>query len=866
MLRHTVALFLFVLASLVLLPGVAGAQNGGNLAVQGMPENPNARLNEMARALDQANQELRSGLITAQRMDHWQARLNEIERTAARVADRGEARVQSVRSLLEALGPRPETGSEPAPVANERGKMNRELERFLALQKQAELILARVDALRRDLLGAQRTRFKERLLTRGPTIFALGTWTTAIKDLSEGVGRAVSVFARAPSQAHMATSWRDALPLNIAVLSIALVVAWPLRSLLFRRCGRDPTIRQPRYMQRLTAAVIEGALRALVPAIAVGAIYIVLRSQGLLVGLVETLAVSVAVAITFFSLVYGLTKAVLAPEAPAWRVIHFTNDCAVGLGRMIVGLAGFFAVDWVLFRLGEALELSRELAIVHNTVVGVVITIVVLRMMSPRYWRRDAGTAAAGTEAAVQAEDTAPPPDDFDEEDDGATAGDIGRPLAVLLTIAIGLTAVAIPVAAALGYAVLSRFLTVRLVLTGVLVASLVLLRGMVHEIVTFALHEDTATGRRVAHVLGLSATGLNRLRFWLLIPTDLILLVGGALLALALWGVSWELIRAWTATLLFGVQLGGITISLVDIAIAGGVFFAALALSRFIQRVMNRQVFKPIRMDVGVRHSLNAAISYTGIVVAILLAIAALGLDLSSLAIIAGALSVGIGFGLQTIVNNFVSGLILLIERPVKVGDWVVVGAHEGFVKKINVRATELETFDRSYVIVPNAEFVSSAVTNWTHRNRQCRLIIRVRVPYGCDTQRVHDLLMGAARAHRDILRWPAPHVLFTDFGESGLVFELRCYARDVDHFLTAPSELRFTIDSKLREAGIHVPHPARDIHIRTVPWPEGTRDAEDPRARDEAGVVPSRGATAAVSPSATHVPEGRDIPDGIE
>jgi small-conductance mechanosensitive channel len=619
--------------------------------------------------------------------------------------------------------------------------------------------------------------------------------------------------------------------------------------------------------------VIEGMLRALVPAAAVGAIYVVLKSQGLLVGIVDTLATSIALAVTFFSLVYGLTKAVLAPNAPAWRVIHFTDHCATQLARMIIGLAAFFAIDSIFFQLGVAMELSMELAVVHNTVVGVVVAALVLRMLSPDFWRRDVAAAPAEM-AAPSAEESAPPPDE-EEEEDAATSGDIGQTAGFLLTAAIGIIAVAIPISAALGYFVLARFLTVRLIVSGALVAGLVLTRGLVHEVASFALRPDTAPGRRVSDILGLSPQALDRLRFWLLIATDLLLLIGGVLLGLALWGVSWTVIGGWLSTLVFGVQLGGITISLLDLAMAAAVFFIALALSRFIQRVLNRQVFKPIKMDVGVRHSLNAAIGYTGIVLAILLAIAALGLDLSNLAIIAGALSVGIGFGLQTIVNNFVSGLILLIERPVKVGDWVVVGAYEGFVKKINVRATELETFDRSYVIVPNSEFVSSAVTNWTHRNRQCRLIIKVRVPYGCDTQQVHDLLMSSAREHRDILRWPAAHVLFTDFGEAGLVFELRCYARDVDYFLSAPSELRFAIDRKLRAAGIHVPHPARDIYIRTVPWPEGARHAEGPgetpdpgRAMAGAGNGPARTppSPSPPGPAGQKVPETGETPEGGE
>ena len=832
-----------------------------------MPKGPTAELDEMSRSLDEAKRELRGGLLTDNRLGHWRERLGEIKRDAQRIADAASARVDSIRALLEALGPPPEDGSEPAPVANERGKLNRELEQFVSLQKQAELMLARVAELRRDLVSTQRERFTERLLTRGPTIFSLETLGVALTDMLEGSRRAVTTLAATPSKADANVSWAVAMAVNAVALGVVVGLALPVRQLLMRRYGRNPDIAEPRYITRLVAAAIEGLVRAIVPAVGAGAVYAVLRYQGLLFGLMGTVVEATALAVAFFSLVYGLTKAVLAPEAPAWRVIHFTDDCAHKLGRMIVCLACFFAIDYVLFRVGQAMALSVDLAVVHNTLVGVVVAGVVLRMMSPDFWRRADTQPAVGEGADVHAEATAPPPDEALDDDDGAASGDIGKGLGVILAVAIGATALAIPIASAFGYFVLGRFLTERLILSGVLVMGLVLLRGLIHEIVAYAMRPEAAVGKRLSTTFGFTGTGLANIRLWFLILLDLLLLAGGALVALALWGVSWAVIGTWLSTIVFGATIGGITISLIDLATAAAVFFAALALSRFIQRVLNRQVFRPINLDIGVRQSLNAAISYTGIVIAILLAIAAMGLDLSNLAIIAGALSVGIGFGLQTIVNNFVSGLILLIERPVKAGDWVVVGQHEGFVKKINVRATEIETFDRSHVIVPNAEFVSTAVTNWTHRNRQCRLIIAVRVPYGCDTEQVHDLLMACARQHRDILRWPAPHVLFRDFGESGLVFELRCYARDVDYFLSAPSELRFDIDARLRNAGIQIPYPMRDIYVRTVPWPEGEVTSAPAPAPDapHAHARPARPAQPA-GQAAAKVPESGDAPDGIE
>ena len=258
--------------------------------------------------------------------------------------------------------------------------------------------------------------------------------------------------------------------------------------------------------------------------------------------------------------------------------------------------------------------------------------------------------------------------------------------------------------------------------------------------------------------------------------------------------------------------------ISLADILLAILIFVAVWALTRLFQRLLDEKLLPQTRLDPGVRHSLSALVGYIGFVVAAVFAISTLGLNLSNLALIAGALSVGIGFGLQNIVNNFVSGLILLIERPVKVGDWVVVGQHEGFVTRISVRATEIETFRRASVIVPNSELLSGAVTNWTHRDKYGRVDVKVGIAYGSDTDKARELLLACAREHEQILSWPAPHVLFLEFGDSALQFELRGFIAGVEQRFHVASDLHFAIDTAFRKAGIEMPFPQRDVHLRNL------------------------------------------------
>jgi len=205
--------------------------------------------------------------------------------------------------------------------------------------------------------------------------------------------------------------------------------------------------------------------------------------------------------------------------------------------------------------------------------------------------------------------------------------------------------------------------------------------------------------------------------------------------------------------------------------------------------------------------------------VLAVLLAITTAGLDLSKVAIVAGALSVGIGFGLQSIVSNFVSGLILLAERPIKSGDWIITSGGEGTVRKTSVRSTEIETFDGATVVIPNSNLITDAVTNWTHHSHRGRIKIAIGVGYDSDPEQVQNILLECAKAHQRVLKRPGPNVFFMDFGADALVFELRAYLADINNSISTKSDLRFAILKALRQAKIEIPYPQRDLHIKSAP-----------------------------------------------
>ncbi len=286
-------------------------------------------------------------------------------------------------------------------------------------------------------------------------------------------------------------------------------------------------------------------------------------------------------------------------------------------------------------------------------------------------------------------------------------------------------------------------------------------------------------------------------------------------LTALFFWGMTAEDFTAWATKYSNGIPIGDMTLDFGSIGSAIMLFFMLYVVMKVIQWFLSSRVFPYTSFDIGVKDAIIAITGYIGIVIAFLASMSALGIDMSKLAIIAGALSVGIGFGLQAIFSNFVSGLILLFERPVKVGDWVVVGEHQGLVKKIRVRSTEIETFWNSSIIVPNSQLISETVTNWTLHDRMGRVDIQVGVAYGSDTQKVKDLLLQVAADNPNVRKIPAPSVLFSNFGDSSLDFELRCFIRNIRDIYRVSSELRFAIDDLFREHNIEIPFPQRDVHI---------------------------------------------------
>jgi small-conductance mechanosensitive channel len=308
-----------------------------------------------------------------------------------------------------------------------------------------------------------------------------------------------------------------------------------------------------------------------------------------------------------------------------------------------------------------------------------------------------------------------------------------------------------------------------------------------------------------------------------LVLPVGLFLkavvIVASVPLILLQWGYTWPDVYDWYTQLFFGFRVGSTQVSIAVLLASVIVFGLAYAAARLFQGWLDERVLKPAGISGGLRDSIRVGVGYVGVVIAALAAFSYAGFNLSNLAILAGAFSVGIGFGLQSVVNNFVSGLILLAERPIKVGDLVVVGGEEGYVRKISVRSTEVETSERARVLIPNSYFITEKVKNWTLRDNTRRIVIPISVGYGCDPRKVMAILLKVAQDNPNVMTTPAPSVDF-DFGADTLNFKLYAFVYDLNKGGSTSTDLRIAILDAFNETGIAMPFRQTDAMPQNMDW----------------------------------------------
>ncbi len=698
-----------------------------------------------------------------------------------------KTRIGTLQQQIAALGPPPAEGATEAPeIATRRQQLNDQLAKLQAPGLAADEAYSRADGIVREIDDTLRARQADALMHLAPMPVNPANWPAAVTFLtatgSSIVGEVVSSWAIDTRRADLGNNG----PLILGYVVFAVV-------LLAR--GR-------RWFDRgihwIVVRLPEGGAQALALVASLGQVVLPVLGVALITEAVNT---------TGFAGIVGQTVlGVLVPMA----VMIFA---ARWLGHQI------FPRDGEGEMLPDLPPETRAEARLHAQLLGVLIAVDILRRALFR------GTGA--DDEAANAVITFPIlalaalslyrigrtlRGDRRTEEPAEEQGYSARLVRVLGRVVMLLAAVA-PLFAAVGYIAAATGVILPLALSLGLIGVLVLIQQLVNDIYRWLTPAREGDDGLLPVLFGF-ALSLGSLPVFALV-----------------WGArAADLAELW-GKFAQGFSIGATRISPTNFLTFAILFGAGYALTRLIQGALKTTVLPKTRIDVGGQNAIAVGVGYLGIVVSALVAITGAGIDLSGLAIVAGALSVGIGFGLQNIVSNFVSGVILLIERPVSEGDWIETGGVQGTVRSISVRSTRIETFDRADVIVPNSNLITGTVTNMTKFSRVGRLIVQVGVAYGSDTRKVDKVLREIAEAHPLVVMNPKPNVIFTGFAPDSLNFEIRVILRDVNFSLDVRSEVNHQIAERFAAEGIKIPFAQRDIWLRN---PETLRPA--PGAGDTA------------------------------
>lgn len=763
------------------------------LAQSTPPASPATRLDQDRSALDGIEAALKQSHLTTGDLIEIGRQATPVRNDLQALIDELEPQVAQVDSRLKQLGkpPAPNAAPEPPALAAERAALTKQSTELGAELKQARLAAVRADQLIQQATKLRFAAYARALLARSWSVLDPAFWVQAAAAVRSHTGRIVDLLS------FWQSAVRDSgVPRIIGAILTLLVIGIGgllVQRALRRRIGGEPAGESFAKVRLSFWAFLSAAVT--MPILVVAAIE-VLDIFAMLPATLMGLAIAAGVAVAIASFGRGVAIGVLAADESNRRLVPYDDRTARSLHAHLVAAARIAGIALFVGALNKQTLAPQPLVVLT----GLVFVLAVLGVMLHLLFELRASASV------------------FDADH---TPSHLWiRGIAWLLTVVIAVALIA-------GYVRFAEFLCARLIV-GIIIFGLLYLLLKTSDLVFSELFAaDTVRGRAIVANLGLHPRRLALIGELLNGAVRLTLV----LLALALIFGPWEGatidLLATVQNLPFGITVGETTISFTGILAALAVLAIGVIVTRALQRWMEVRLLPRTNLETGQQQSVAVIFGYVGIIAAISLSLAALGIDLQKIALVAGALSVGIGFGLQSIVSNFVSGLILLTERPIKVGDWIVAKGEEGFVRRIHVRATEVETFERASVIIPNSDLISGVVKNWTHGNLMGRITIKVGVSYGSDADKVQNILLAIADEHPAILKIPPPYVLFMNFGDSALEFELRCVVRDVQQCLSVRSELNFAVLARFRAEGIEIPFPQRTLHFAgnaPLPSPEAS------------------------------------------
>ena len=774
---------LLAVACLALTLAGAMAQNPDQAATQKL-DAAGAGLAAVEKAL--TRKDLSDSALQALRND-----LDPLAQQAQDALDDLNPRLDAIKASLDRLGAKPAGGAAPeaAGVTADREDQQKRFNELDNQTKRARLLGMEISQVGVDIVNRRRANFRLALFQRSSSVLSPSLWIAAVGALPRDAQNAGKAFSNWIDNASLRLRGGDGFAFAAVLAGIAIgfggAVVMARRILARRILARKPSIGEPTRLAKAIAALWTAAVTAVVPISATMAAIEAMRLFNLVIPGIEGVVQAALEAVTVLAVACGFVRGLLAPGDPDWRPLDLKDETVARLAWLAIGVAAVVAGLKVVEAFNDLVASRVQVSVFFR---GFAATAVALIM----------GFALYGM---------VPPPDAAD--DCSGPPRKSKRDWYGLWRLCAWAAIAMILVSTLVGYIALAKFLVDQVLWITLIVSMSFLLFIIVEDGVSAAFRPGAPVGRAIMNSIGFNGDSLVQVSVIVSGALKAILAAIAALLILAPWGVESDSMFGSLRAAFFGFQIG-------DIAISPATVFKALALliigffiTRTVQNWLEGSLLPHTQLDVGLRNSIRTSAGYVGILISIGIALAFVGIGLDKLAIVAGALSIGIGFGLQSIVSNFVSGLVLLWERAIRVGDWVVVGGEEGHVRRINVRSTEIETFDRATVIVPNSNLVTGVVKNWVRADKVGRVKVPVAVNMLADAGQVRDLLLECAKAEDLVLQTPEPQVIFTAMADAAMRFELVCFVSDVEKSQRVRSDLNFAILKRFRAERIDMSAP---------------------------------------------------------
>lgn len=684
---------------------------------------------------------------------------------------------------IQTLGDAPTDGqTEPDQLAYQRKMLNEELDAVKVILARIDLALAKIDELNTQIVRRRNEALVSMLTYRQQPLWDVKNFGSSVVGFLSFL---YEIITSPANWYHTLDDEKRQLVKKNGVNAFFLIcfgftIAFFLSLLIRRYFGYRRMEQIPIYAQKVTTAVLMFVARALIPSVVLGAcLFLLYQQQNFFSG---SFGISLRVTLIYilYFLICGVGISVLfVPTHPKWRLIEVSDRTAQRLsfslliGVFLIGIFSYFQTLALL--LDQSADVLYALRVLSNAVKAGCISFILAQLI---LWDKDDLKSVT-----------------------------IRSKISILLIIACAV----VFSFTIFGYIRLSEFILDRFIFSTLVFGAFYIIRNFLTALIHYV-----ATRLFWQQKLNISEGLIGQIEFWAGLIVFPLLLIFFGLILLAVWGISVDVLLQNTKRILTGFNIGGMHVSITSIILGIITFFFCLAVIRMFKASLLNGRLQKISSDANIRSSLAAGAGFFGIVVSVLLSIVVMGGSLQGVALIAGGLSIGAGLGLQNVINNFVSGLILLFERPIKIGDIVNINGYEGTVRQINMRSTQLELWNRSNVIIPNADILSQSVVNMTYRNRIARTDILVDVDLESDVKQVEQILLEIAKNVDGVAKAPEPFVIFSDMTEGRLRFQISCYTVDISNRIAISNKIRSGILERFKTKGIAFFVPQRIVSVQ--------------------------------------------------